>query len=397
MQVSVNPLHLGVGVGLLSSDKVDLLFLLDPLESLYGPLMPAYLIAKELKTKFDIVFVSPTVGENTANLLESCGIEAINLHKRLRSSGSMLTLEAWFRRAVLELSRSDCVVVNFSQCFLAKSHVYYAQGPVTKALDDIITEMKKTYKIAYKFLRRFLVRRDKAFVRKLAQESKILVANSAFCASMYREWGFPISQIIFPPLDCSLFKPTTSHPKGDYVLAYAGKETRYSVLKKIAEAGVRVKAFGGKTPYVSKSLHSEPNMEFLGKVSDAELVDLYSNALFTLSAFTHEPFGYVPVESMACGTPVLTYNRQGPSESVINGLTGWTTVNDQHLTEAAISIWKNGYATSFRTNCRNRALDFDIKTIANEWRKLIQPFAEGCSKGSHFTESHHDARKRPCQ
>jgi len=43
-----------------------------------------------------------------------------------------------------------------------------------------------------------------------------------------------------------------------------------------------------------------------------ELIDLYSNALFTLFTFTHELFGYVLVESMACGTSVLTYNRQGP-------------------------------------------------------------------------------------
>jgi glycosyltransferase involved in cell wall biosynthesis len=376
-------------VSLVGSGSVDLLFLLDPLESLHGPLMPAYLIAKELKNRFNIVFVSPTIDKNAASLLESHGIKTLNLHKHLRFSGSMLTLEAWFRRTMLELTRSDCIIVNFSQCFLANAHVYYAQGPITRALDDIITETKKTYAVAYRLLRWFLVRRDKTFTKKLAEKSKMFVANSSFCASMYRDWGFPIDKIIFPPLDCTLFRPAVTRPKGDYVLTYAGKETKYSILKEIAEAGVRVKAFGSKAPYVSKSLYRQPNMEFLGKITDEELVDLYSNALFTLAAFTHEPFGYVPVESMACGTPVLTYNMQGPAESVINGQTGWTAENDQQLTETAITIWKNGYAPSFRTNCRNRALDFDAKAIADEWRQLIEPFTEDPSSfNSGLSNSH---------
>ncbi len=49
-----------------------------------------------------------------------------------------------------------------------------------------------------------------------------------------------------------------------------------------------------------------------GRVSDDELARLYANAKFTVFPFIHEPFGYVPVESMACGTPpVLTYDKQG--------------------------------------------------------------------------------------
>jgi len=146
-------------------------------------------------------------------------------------------------------------------------------------------------------------------------------------------------------------------------------------LKKIAEVGVKVKAFGSKVPFPDALLR-QPNLEFVGKVTDKELVDLYSNALFTLSVFTHEPFGYIPVESMACGTPVLTYDRQGPSESVINGKTGWFVENDQQLVNVALELWKKGYSSSFRRDCRQRALDFDVKRISKEWLKLIEGFSE---------------------
>jgi glycosyltransferase involved in cell wall biosynthesis len=247
---------------------------------------------------------------------------------------------------------------------------------MTKALDDLSPEMKGIYRLAYGLLRSYFVRRDKGFIRKLREKSKLVVANSNFCASMYENWGFRVDKVIYPPLDCTLFKPVASKPAGDYALTYAGKETKYSVLKKVAEAGVKIKMFGSKTTDVPKSLLKQPNMEFVGKVSESELVDLYSNALFTLSVFTHEPFGYIPVESMACGTPVLTYAKQGPAESVVNGQTGWFVENDRQLVDVASRLFRDSYPSSFRQNCRKRALDFDAKTISKEWLKLIDGFVE---------------------
>ena len=109
----------------------------------------------------------------------------------------------------------------------------------------------------------------------------------------------------------------------------------------------------------------------MGNVSDEELVHLYSNALFTLFAFSHEPFGYIPVESMACGTPVLTYNRQGPSETVLDNETGWLAENDVEIVSLAVNLWKHGYEESMRRRCRERALDFDVKKIYMEWLKIL--------------------------
>jgi glycosyltransferase involved in cell wall biosynthesis len=98
------------------------------------------------------------------------------------------------------------------------------------------------------------------------------------------------------------------------VLTYFGKETKYPVIKAVADLGIKIKAFGSKNPYIPRCIHRHPNIKFEGEVSNQKLADLYSNALFTLFTFTHEPFGYVPVESMACQTPVLTYDRQGPAK-----------------------------------------------------------------------------------
>jgi glycosyltransferase involved in cell wall biosynthesis len=79
---------------------------------------------------------------------------------------------------------------------------------------------------------------------------------------------------------------------------------------------------------------------------------------------------------MACGTPVLTYNRQGPRESVIDGVTGWLA-NDEELANLALKIWREGYPSWMRSRCRERALEFDVKVIAGKWLGVLKGLEDG--------------------
>jgi glycosyltransferase involved in cell wall biosynthesis len=178
--------------------------------------------------------------------------------------------------------------------------------------------------------------------------------------------------VIYPPIDCEIFHPSTSNPSSDYVLTYFGKETKFSVIKAAVDLGVKIRAFGSKVPFVKKNMLNHPNIEFLGRVSTKELVDLYSNASFTFFPFTHEPFGYVPLESMACGTPVLTYDLQGPGEYVNDGKVGWLANSDNEIIQAAVDIWKNGYSPIVRKQCIEEAQKLDRKCYLDKWLKILQ-------------------------
>jgi glycosyltransferase involved in cell wall biosynthesis len=77
-------------------------------------------------------------------------------------------------------------------------------------------------------------------------------------------------------------------------------------------------------------------VEFRNRVSDEELVELYGRALATAYAPIMEPFGFVPLESMACGTPVVGVNEAGVRESVTHAETGLLVDRDVHALAGAI-------------------------------------------------------------
>ena len=116
--------------------------------------------------------------------------------------------------------------------------------------------------------------------------------------------------------------------------------------------------FGAKIPTGSQIGELVKLTEFRGYVSEKELIKLYSNAVFTLFPFTHEPFGYVPLESISCGTPVLTYSRQGPSETVIEGVSGWLANNSNELVEKAVTIWNSATKMQITEDVQNTARNF---------------------------------------
>jgi glycosyltransferase involved in cell wall biosynthesis len=66
------------------------------------------------------------------------------------------------------------------------------------------------------------------------------------------------------------------------------------------------------------------NIEFIGEISDAEKSDFLSGAIALLVPIDWpEPFGLVMIEAMACGTPVIAFNRGSVPEVVDDGLTGF--------------------------------------------------------------------------
>jgi glycosyltransferase involved in cell wall biosynthesis len=363
--------------------NMNLTFITDPLLTTLGSTRPPFLLATELqKNGHNATLISLSVSEEVRKTAKEKNIQVKSLGSNFNIIHSYPIVEAWVKSLLksenmfhLDDLGDNEIVINTSSCIKVKSHLYYAQGPITRALDDMVLDMPARYKYTYRLIAPLLRYLEKKAIRDYANLSNSIIANSKFCNSMYEELDVEVDGVIYPPLDCTLFKPNNLVPSQDYVLTYFGaynKETKFATIKNVADIGVEIKAFGYKASGIPTCIAKHPNIQFVGAISNEELVNLYSNALYVLFTFYHEPFGYIPIESMACGTPVLTYNKQGPSESVINGSTGWLVNSDKELVDFALRIWKNGYPQKMRNNCVKRSSLFDVKKIYKKWMKLFE-------------------------
>jgi glycosyltransferase involved in cell wall biosynthesis len=71
------------------------------------------------------------------------------------------------------------------------------------------------------------------------------------------------------------------------------------------------------------------NLEILNLVDDDVLVKMYNQAKLVVYAPYLEPFGLVPLEAMACGTPIGAVKEGGMRETVIHNETGLLTEREE--------------------------------------------------------------------
>jgi glycosyltransferase involved in cell wall biosynthesis len=83
-------------------------------------------------------------------------------------------------------------------------------------------------------------------------------------------------------------------------------------------------------------------------------------------ARTHEAFGMVMAESMACGTPVIAYNHSALPEVVTDWETGYIVGNKEEMISKVKDI-----PVIDRRNCREYAMQkFDVRIIASQYLNL---------------------------
>jgi glycosyltransferase involved in cell wall biosynthesis len=73
-----------------------------------------------------------------------------------------------------------------------------------------------------------------------------------------------------------------------------------------------------------RPLIESPHVEYIGEINDEQKSEFLSGAHALLATIDWpEPFGLVMIEAMACGTPVIAFNRGSVPEVVEDGLTGF--------------------------------------------------------------------------
>ncbi len=123
-----------------------------------------------------------------------------------------------------------------------------------------------------------------------------------------------------PPVEIHRFAPTAG---GDYALIVCelvGHKRVDIALQGIRMAGLPAVVVGDG-PERERLARAYPAVRFAGRVTDAELAELYENAKAVVVP-SFEEFGIVAVESQAAGTPVIAPSHGGAAETVLDGETG---------------------------------------------------------------------------
>ncbi len=125
-----------------------------------------------------------------------------------------------------------------------------------------------------------------------------------------------------------------------------------------------------------RPMMDHPLVEFIGEISDHEKPDFLSGAIGLLVPIAWpEPFGLVMIEAMACGTPVIAYNRGSVAEIISDGRTGFI-VEDEISAVAAVhglaTLDRSAIRAEFeaRFTARRMALDY-----LDAYRSLIEATA----------------------
>jgi glycosyltransferase involved in cell wall biosynthesis len=115
---------------------------------------------------------------------------------------------------------------------------------------------------------------------------------------------------------------------------------------------------------ISPLISGNPLVDFIGEISDHEKPEFLSGAMGLLVPIDWpEPFGLVMIEAMACGTPVIAYNRGSVPEIIDDGLTGFI-VEDEISAVSAVDrlsrLDRGAIRRQFETRftARRMALDY---------------------------------------
>lgn len=167
--------------------------------------------------------------------------------------------------------------------------------------------------------------------RKATLAASALAANSAFTAEAVQRAYGRVPDVVYPGVDVEFFAPenaASTDMDDPYFLVVGGAEwikRAALIVEAMAIAGTSLRLVAtyqrGSSRVLGTLRHLAEahgvRIEFIENATDLELRQLYRGAEATVCTARLEPFGLTPLESAACGTPVLAVDEGGFRETVV--------------------------------------------------------------------------------
>jgi glycosyltransferase involved in cell wall biosynthesis len=251
-------------------------------------------------------------------------------------------------------------------------HICYMHTPMRFAWDDCQKYTSDFYfpnliKKAVPFFMNYIRLWDRAS----ADRPDRIIANSRFVSRRIKKYYKRDSLVINPPVNVGHFR--TSREKGNYFLA-AGRLMAYKRFDIIIEAfnqlGLPLKIISRGPEMKRLKKMARPNIEFLGRVSDAELTKYFSSCRAFIFP-QEEDFGIIAIEAMASGTPIIAYRGGDIPEHTEEGKTG--IFFDEQTPEAIMAAVKNFDCKRFDPEyIRQSVLKFDKSVFKAKIKDYVE-------------------------
>lgn len=277
-----------------------------------------------------------------ADGLQAAGHEAV-----IQWFGHRYELAPWLLRSIPAPHHTDIIHTGSWQGFAFKreniplvvTEHHYAPHPSLLPYKSNLQSLYHNYYISQ-------------FTKRTYALADAIVTVSDFCAkAMRQDLPYPVA-VIHNWIDVSQFHPkiipnaNTSHPP--FKLLFVGNPSKWKgadILPILAtELGpdFEILCLGG----LRKGWSNKPlpyNMRILPKTSPDKMPEVYLAANAALIPTRYETFGYVALEAMACGLPVIGFANSGTAEVCVHGETALLaeTNNISQLAEYARRLAKD--------------------------------------------------------
>lgn len=180
--------------------------------------------------------------------------------------------------------------------------------------------------------------------------------------------------VVHPPVDVEAFTPGEA-PREEWYL-HAGRLVSYKRADVVVAAFARMPTkrllVVGDGPELAALRRAAPaNVTFLGRLPFERLRDHLRRCRALLFA-AEEDFGILPVEAMACGSPVLAYGRGGATETVIPERSGLHfSSQDPAAVAQVVERFERDEAGFSAARIRQHALQFAPERFRERFAEVV--------------------------
>jgi glycosyltransferase involved in cell wall biosynthesis len=287
-----------------------------------------------------------------------------------------------------------------TQLGIPQMHVYHSIGQVR--FDTL--KHYKMQKSDYEFFQRRIAEET-----RIAREAEYIIATSPMEEETIMElFKIKRSKIklisegvdthIFHPANGAAFRKKLAIAPKQQMILYVGRiEWRkgiatllfafQNVLKEFADAKLYIVG-GGKTKASKKLDEAERNrlqqiitqlgqsdqVKFPGAITQERLKYYYSAADVCVVPSYYEPFGIVPLEAMACGTPVVASRTGGLQYTVKDGVTGYLAEprTPSDVSDKILKVLKRGKAYFSEKSLERIKSMFTWEKVASNYMNFFE-------------------------